>query len=30
MPFEQGKAIPFVQPEPPIGVYYLAKPVGRL
>ena len=24
MPFEQGEAIPFVQPDPPVRVLYLA------
>ena len=30
MPFEQGEAIPFVQPDPPIGVYYLASAGGPI
>lgn len=24
MPFEQGEAIPFVQPDPPVRAFYLA------
>ena len=28
MPFEQGEAIPFVQPDPPVRVFYLASVGG--
>ena len=28
MPFEQGEAIPFVQPDPPVRAFYLANANG--
>jgi len=28
MPFEQGEAIPFVQPDPPVRAFYLANVGG--
>ena len=28
MPFEQGEAIPFVQPDPPVRAFYLANAGG--
>ena len=28
MPFEQGEAIPFVQPDPPVRAFYLASVGG--
>ena len=28
MPFEQGEAIPFVQPDPPVRAFFLASDCG--
>ena len=28
MPFEQGEAIPFVQPDPPVRAFYVANAGG--